>query len=58
MGPAWGQYSLVYDGLKFYYYTTTVSDDGRLVSLHIWSGSPDWDALDANAVEFLKNIKR
>ena len=54
---AWGQYSLVSEGLKFYFYTTAVSNNGRLVSLHTWSGSPDWDALDANAVEFLKNIR-
>ena len=54
---AWGQYSLVTEGLKFYFYTTVVSNDGRLLSLHTWSGSPDWDALENNSAEFLKNIK-
>ena len=54
---AWGQYSLVTEGLKFYFYTNVVSNNGRLVSLHTWSGSPEWDALENNTVEFLKNIK-
>jgi hypothetical protein len=54
---AWGQYSLVTEGLKFYFYTTVVSSNGRLVSLHTWSGSPEWNALENNTAEFLKHIK-
>ena len=54
---AWGQYSLVTEGLKFYFYTTVVSSNGRLVSLHTWSGRPEWNALENHTAEFLKNIK-
>lgn len=54
---AWAEYSAVSQGMKIHWHTTTLLFHDRLVTLHVWSGKPDWELLDETTVEMLRNIR-
>ena len=53
----WATYTQPIEEVEFYYYSTAVLFDERLVTFHTWSLQPDWQDMDETLVEFLSNIR-
>lgn len=54
---AWAQYSGVTEGVRAYWYSTTLMYQGKLVTLHTWSLKPEWEVMDDTTEEFLSNVR-